>query len=167
MTMSDPIADMLTRIRNANTAKHDTVDVPSSKMKLAIANILLDEGYIEKYDVIEDGVFKTIHITLKYGADKNEKVITGLKRISKPGLRVYANSADVPKVFGRFFTLCLIFFAVFRFSFLWVAQILKPTKSIPILQGRIAVLLFNCKCRFSSKNCSMSFLIAPKYTLSG
>ncbi len=71
--MSDPIADMLTRIRNANTAKHDTVDVPASKMKLAIANILLDEGYIAKYDVIEDGVFKTIHITLKYGADKNEK----------------------------------------------------------------------------------------------
>ena len=66
MTMSDPIADMLTRIRNANTAKHDTVDVPASKMKLAIANILLDEGYIEKYDVVEDGVFKTIHITLKY-----------------------------------------------------------------------------------------------------
>ena len=100
MTMSDPIADMLTRIRNANTAKHDTVDVPASKMKLAIANILLDEGYIAKYDVIEDGVFKTIRITLKYGADKNEKVITGLKRISKPGLRVYANSADVPKVLG-------------------------------------------------------------------
>ncbi len=100
MTMSDPIADMLTRIRNANTAKHDTVDVPSSKMKLAIASILLDEGYIEKYDIIEDGIFKTIRITLKYGADKNEKVITGLKRISKPGLRVYAGSADVPKVFG-------------------------------------------------------------------
>ena len=100
MTMSDPIADMLTRIRNANTAKHDTVDVPSSKMKLAIANILLDEGYIEKYDIIEDGVFKTIHITLKYGADKNEKVITGLKRISKPGLRVYANCEDLPKVLG-------------------------------------------------------------------
>ena len=98
MTMSDPIADMLTRIRNANTAKHDTVDVPASKMKLAIANILLDEGYIEKYDVIEDGVFKTIHITLKYGADKNEKVITGLKRISKPGLRVYSKREDVPKV---------------------------------------------------------------------
>ena len=91
MTMSDPIADMLTRIRNANTAKHDTVDVPASKMKLAIAKILLDEGYIAKYDVIEDGTFKTIHITLKYGADKNEKIITGLKRISKPGLRVYAN----------------------------------------------------------------------------
>ena len=76
MTMSDPIADMLTRIRNANTAKHDTVDVPSSKMKLAIANILLDEGSIEKYDIVEAGVFKTIHITLKYGADKNDKVIT-------------------------------------------------------------------------------------------
>ena len=88
MTMSDPIADMLTRIRNANTAKHDTVDVPASKMKIAIANILVDEGYIEKYDQIEDGVFKTIHITLKYGADKDEKIITGLKRISKPGLRI-------------------------------------------------------------------------------
>ena len=85
MTMSDPIADMLTRIRNANTAKHDTVDVPASKMKLAIANILLDEGYIAKYDLVEDGHFQTIHITLKYGADKNEKVITGLKRISKTG----------------------------------------------------------------------------------
>ncbi len=90
MTMSDPIADMLTRIRNANTAKHDTVDVPSSKMKLAIAQILLDEGYIKKYDIVEDGGFKTIHITLKYGADKNEKIISGIKRISKPGLRVYA-----------------------------------------------------------------------------
>ena len=100
MTMSDPIADMLTRIRNANTAKHDTVDVPASKMKLAIAKILLDEGYIAKYDVIEDGNFKTIHITLKYGADKNEKIITGLKRISKPGLRVYANREELPKVLG-------------------------------------------------------------------
>ena len=100
MTMSDPIADMLIRIRNPNTAKHDTVDVPASKMKLAIANILLDEGYIEKYDVIEDGVFKTIHITLKYGADKNEKVITGLKRISKPGLRVYAGKDEIPSVLG-------------------------------------------------------------------
>ena len=100
MTMSDPIADMLTRIRNANTAKHDTVDVPSSKMKIAIANILLDEGYITKYDIIEDGNFKTIRITLKYGSDKNEKVISGLKRISKPGLRVYANSEDMPKVLG-------------------------------------------------------------------
>lgn len=79
MTMSDPIADMLTRIRNANTAKHDTVDVPSSKMKLAIAQILLDEGYIKKYDILDDGAFKTIHITLKYGEDKNHKIITGLK----------------------------------------------------------------------------------------
>ena len=100
MTMSDPIADMLTRIRNANTAKHDTVDVPASKMKLAIANILLDEGYIAKYDLVEDGHFQTIHITLKYGADKNEKVITGLKRISKPGLRVYANTEDIQRVLG-------------------------------------------------------------------
>ena len=100
MTMSDPIADMLTRIRNANTAKHDTVDVPASKMKLAIAEILLNEGYIAKYDVIEEGAFKTIHITLKYGADKNEKIITGLKRISKPGLRVYASAEDMPKVLG-------------------------------------------------------------------
>ena len=100
MTMSDPIADMLTRIRNANTAKHDTVDVPASKMKLAIANILLDEGYIAKYDLVEDGHFQTIHITLKYGADKNEKVITGLKRISKPGLRVYAGVENMPKVLG-------------------------------------------------------------------
>ena len=100
MTMSDPIADMLTRIRNANTAKHDTVDVPASKMKTAIANILVDEGYIAKYDLVEDGVVKTLHITLKYGADKNEKVITGLKRISKPGLRVYANTEDIPRVLG-------------------------------------------------------------------
>ena len=84
MTMSDPIADMLTRIRNANTAKHDTVDVPASKMKIAIANILVDEGYIAKYDMVEDGVVKTLHITLKYGEDKNQKIITGLKRISKP-----------------------------------------------------------------------------------
>ena len=95
MTMSDP---MLTRIRNANTAKHDTVDVPASKMKIAIANILVDEGYIEKYDLVDDGAFQTIHITLKYGKDKNEKVITGIKRISKPGLRVYANAEEMPKV---------------------------------------------------------------------
>ena len=100
MTMSDPIADMLTRIRNANTAKHDTVDVPSSKMKLAIADILLKEGYIAKYDVLEEGNFKTICITLKYGADKNEKIITGLKRISKPGLRIYAGSQEIPRVLG-------------------------------------------------------------------
>ena len=100
MTMSDPIADMLTRIRNANTAKHDTVDVPASKMKLAIAEILLEEGYIKKYDVIEEGAGKTIHITLKYGADKNEKIISGIKRISKPGLRVYANKEELPRVLG-------------------------------------------------------------------
>ena len=100
MTMSDPIADMLTRIRNANTAKHETVDVPAAKMKLAIAQILLDEGYIKKFEVIEDGVFKTIHITLKYGADKNEKIITGLKRISKPGLRIYAGKDELPTVLG-------------------------------------------------------------------
>ena len=100
MAMNAPIADMLTRIRNANTAKHDTVDVPSSKMKLAIANILLEEGYIKKLDVVEDGVFKTLHITLKYGADRNDKVITGLKRISKPGLRVYAGKDELPRVLG-------------------------------------------------------------------
>ncbi|MCD7764553.1 MAG: 30S ribosomal protein S8 [Lachnospiraceae bacterium] len=100
MTISDPIADMLTRIRNANIAKHDTVDVPASKMKLAIADILVDEGYIRKYDLRDDGNFKTIHITLKYGADKNEKVITGLKRISKPGLRVYAGKDNLPRVLG-------------------------------------------------------------------
>jgi len=98
--VSDPIADMLTRIRNANTAKHDTVDVPSSKMKLAIANILVDEGYIAKYELVDEGAFQTIRITLKYGADKNEKVISGLKRISKPGLRVYAGAEELPKVLG-------------------------------------------------------------------
>ena len=98
MTMSDPIADMLTRIRNANTAKHDTVDIPSSKMKIAIANILLDEGYIRKYEMVDNGNFQDIRITLKYGADKNDKIITGLKRISKPGLRVYAKKDEVPKV---------------------------------------------------------------------
>jgi len=100
MAMSDPIADMLTRIRNANTAKHDTVDVPSSKMKLAIAQILLDEGFIKKYDLIDEGSFKTIRISLKYGADKNEKIISGIKRISKPGLRVYAGKDELPKVLG-------------------------------------------------------------------
>ena len=100
MMNSDPIADMLTRIRNANTAKHDTVDVPASKMKVSIANILLNEGYIKAFDLVDDGAFKTIHITLKYGKDKNEKVLTGLKRISKPGLRVYANAEEMPKVLG-------------------------------------------------------------------
>ncbi|MCB7304335.1 30S ribosomal protein S8 [Bariatricus massiliensis] len=100
MTMSDPIADMLTRIRNANTAKHDTVDIPASKMKIAIADILLNEGYIKKYDLVEEGNFTTIRVTLKYGADKNEKVISGLKKISKPGLRVYAGKDELPKVLG-------------------------------------------------------------------
>lgn len=100
MTTNDPIADMLTRIRNANTAKHDTVDVPSSKMKLAIAEILQNEGYIKKYNVVEEDGVKIIRITLKYGVDKNEKVISGLKRISKPGLRAYVGKDDVPKVFG-------------------------------------------------------------------
>ena len=98
--MTDPIADMLTRIRNANTAKHDTVDVPASKTKTEIARILLDEGYIKAYEIVEDGVVKTIKITLKYGADKNQKVISGLKRISKPGLRVYAGVENMPKVLG-------------------------------------------------------------------
>lgn len=100
MTMSDPIADMLTRIRNANIAKHDFVTIPSSKMKVAIAKILLDEGYIKSYDEVMDGQFKAIKIELKYGADKNEKVISGLKKISKPGLRVYAGSQELPKVLG-------------------------------------------------------------------
>lgn len=100
MMMSDPIADMLTRIRNANVAKHDTVEVPASKMKKAIAEILLNEGYIKAFDVTADGVKETIRITLKYGKDKNEKVISGIKRISKPGLRVYADSENLPKVLG-------------------------------------------------------------------
>ncbi len=113
MTISDPIADMLTRIRNANTAKHDTVDVPASKMKVAIADILVNEGYIVKYDIVEDGSFKTIRITLKYGKDKNEKIITGLKRISKPGLRVYAGKNEVPKVLAA-----------------WVLQSFPPTRAL-------------------------------------
>ena len=98
MTMSDPIADMLTRIRNANTAKHDTVDVPYSKIKFSIAQILLDEGYVKSIDLVDNGNFKDIRIALKYGADKNDRIITGLKRISKPGLRVYVNKDEVPKV---------------------------------------------------------------------
>ena len=99
-TTSDPIADMLTRIRNANTAKHDTVDIPASKMKNSIAEILLNEGYIQKYEIVEDGNFNVIRITLKYGSTKNEKIITGLKRISKPGLRVYAGKENLPRVLG-------------------------------------------------------------------
>ena len=100
MTTNDPIADMLTRIRNANTAKHDTVDVPVYKMKLAIADILVEEGYIAKYDLVDNGNFKDIRITLKYGKDKNDKVIAGIKRISKPGLRIYAGKDNMPKVLG-------------------------------------------------------------------
>ena len=100
MSMSDPIADMLTRIRNGNTANHDTVDVPSSKMKKAIADILVAEGYVKGYEVIEDGIKSTLRISLKYGVDKNQKVITGLKRISKPGLRVFAGKDELPKVLG-------------------------------------------------------------------
>jgi len=98
--MTDPIADMLTRIRNANTAKHDTVDIPASKMKNSLAEILLREGYIKSFEIVDNGNFKDIRIVLKYGKDKNEKIITGLKRISKPGLRVYANKEELPRVLG-------------------------------------------------------------------
>ena len=97
MHITDPIADMLTRIRNANSAKHDTVDVPASNMKKAIAQILLEEGYIKNFQLIDDGTQGVIRITLKYGADK-EKVISGLRRVSKPGLRVYAGADELPKV---------------------------------------------------------------------
>ena len=100
MTMSDPIADMLTRIRNANTAKHDTVDIPVSKIKVSIADILVNEGYIEKYEIVPDGNFEAIRVTLKYGDNKNEKIISGIKKISKPGLRVYAGKDEVPSVLG-------------------------------------------------------------------
>ena len=97
MQITDPIADMLTRIRNANSAKHETVDVPVSNMKKAIAQILLEEGYIKSYEIIDDGKQGMIHITLKYGANK-EKVISGLQRVSKPGLRVYAGREELPRV---------------------------------------------------------------------
>lgn len=100
MSMSDPIADMLTRIRNANSARHSTVDIPSSRMKVAIADILIREGYVKGYEVLEDGAKKTMRMTLKYGKDKNERVISGLKRISKPGLRVYVPVENMPKVLG-------------------------------------------------------------------
>ncbi|MBP3266416.1 MAG: 30S ribosomal protein S8 [Clostridiales bacterium] len=104
MAISDPIADMLTRIRNANTAKHDTVDIPASKMKQAIADILLSEGYVKAVEVVNDGKFDVIRITLKYGKDKNEKVLSGLRRISKPGLRIYADTENLPKVLGGYGT---------------------------------------------------------------
>ncbi|MBS5671155.1 MAG: 30S ribosomal protein S8 [Oscillospiraceae bacterium] len=97
MQITDPVADMLTRIRNANSAKHDTVDVPASNLKKAIAQILLDEGYIKAYQVTDEGVQGKIHITLKY-VGKKEKVISGLRRVSKPGLRVYAGAEELPKV---------------------------------------------------------------------
>ena len=97
MHITDPIADMLTRIRNANNAKHDTVDVPASNMKKAIAQILLDEGYIKNFQLIDDGTQGVIRVTLKYGPGK-EKVISGLRRVSKPGLRVYAGAEELPKV---------------------------------------------------------------------
>ena len=97
MHITDPIADMLTRIRNANSAKHDTVDVPASNMKKAIAQILLEEGYIKNFQLIDDGTQGVIRITLKYNSGK-EKVITGLRRVSKPGLRVYAGADELPKV---------------------------------------------------------------------
>ncbi len=100
MTMSDPIADMLTRIRNANTAKHDSVDVPLSKIKLGIADILKNEGYIADYEVQGEGVHQNIHITLKYSNNKTNRILTGLKKISKPGLRVYAGAENLPKVLG-------------------------------------------------------------------
>ncbi len=97
MHITDPIADMLTRIRNANNAKHETVDVPASNMKKAIAQILLDEGYIKNYQIVDDGTQGMIHITLKYNPGK-EKVITGLRRVSKPGLRVYVGTEELPSV---------------------------------------------------------------------
>ena len=98
MQITDPIADMLTRIRNANNAKHDTVDVPASNMKKAIAQILLDEGYIKNFQTINDGTQGVIRITLKYVQPGKEKAITGLRRVSKPGLRVYAGAEELPRV---------------------------------------------------------------------
>jgi small subunit ribosomal protein S8 len=99
MSMSDPISDMLTRIRNANSSRHSTVDIPSSRMKVAIADILVKEGYVRNYEILEEGVMKTMRITLKYGKDsRSEKVISGIRRISKPGLRVYAGKDEVPRV---------------------------------------------------------------------
>lgn len=97
MQITDPVADMLTRIRNANTAKHESVDVPASNLKKAIAKILLDEGYIKSYEVVEDGTQGVIRIQLKYLAGK-EKVISGLRRVSKPGLRVYSGADELPRV---------------------------------------------------------------------
>ena len=97
MQITDTIADMLTRIRNASSAKHDSVDVPASKVKKAIAQILLDEGYIQSFEVVEDGKQGVIRITLKYGANRSQ-TISGISRVSKPGLRIYTNVEDMPKV---------------------------------------------------------------------
>ncbi|MGV8145274.1 MAG: 30S ribosomal protein S8 [Alkaliphilus sp.] len=99
MTMTDPIADMLTRVRNANAVKHKTVDIPSSNLKKEIANIMLNEGFIKGYDVIEDGKQGILRIQLKYGKNK-EKILTGIKKITKPGLRVYAKKTEIPRVLG-------------------------------------------------------------------
>ena len=99
MTMTDPIADMLTRIRNANTVGHETVEIPASRMKKSIAGILTEEGYIKGFDVIDDNKQGTIRVQMKYGPDK-ERVITGIKKISKPGLKVYAKANEVPRVLG-------------------------------------------------------------------
>ena len=96
--MTDPIADMLTRIRNALTAKHETVEIPASKIKVAIADILVREGYVKSYEIVEGEVQNTILITLKYAPNKNQKVLTGLKRVSTPGLRVYASVDNLPRV---------------------------------------------------------------------
>ena len=98
MQISDTIADMLTRIRNANSAKHDTVDIPASNMKKAIAQILVDEGYVKNYQVIEDGKQGSIRVTLKYQGPSKTQVLKGLRRVSKPGLRIYSSSEDMPKV---------------------------------------------------------------------
>ena len=98
MQISDVIADMLTRIRNANSAKHETVDIPASNMKKAIAQILVDEGYIKNYQVIEDGKQGVIRVTLKYQGPSKKPVLMGLRRVSKPGLRIYSSSEDMPKV---------------------------------------------------------------------
>jgi small subunit ribosomal protein S8 len=99
MTMTDPIADMLTRIRNANQVRHTTLDIPASNMKKAIAEILFKEGFVKSYDIIDDGKQGIVRMQLKYGKN-NEKVITGLKKISKPGMRVYAKKDEIPKVLG-------------------------------------------------------------------
>ena len=98
MQISDTIADMLTRIRNANSAKHDTVDIPASNMKKAIAQILVDEGYVKNYQIIEDGKQGIIRVTLKYQGPSKTQVLKGLRRVSKPGLRIYSSSEDMPKV---------------------------------------------------------------------